>query len=97
MKYGLEERVIKKLVTFFKKYDFIDQVLLFGSRARGDYGKSSDIDLCIFSNTMTNLEFSKLKFELDELPIFHKIDIVHFKKVDKELQNNIIKIGKKLK
>ena len=97
MRYGLEKRVIKRLITFFKKYDFIDQVLLFGSRARGDYGKSSDIDLCIFSNTMTNLEFSKLKFELDELPIFHKIDIVHFKKVDKELQNNIIKIGKKLK
>ena len=97
MRYGLEERVIKRLITFFKKYDFIDQVLLFGSRARGDYGKSSDIDLCIFSNTMTNLEFSKLKFELDELPIFHKIDIVHFENVDKELQNNIIKIGKKLK
>ena len=46
---------------------------------------------------MTSLEFSKLKFELDGLPIFHKIDVVHFEKVDKQLQNNIIKIGKKEK
>ena len=39
---------------------------------------------------------SKLKFELDGLPIFYKIDIVHFERVDSQLQNNIIKYGKNL-
>ena len=96
MRYGLEESVIKRLVTFFDKYNFINKVMIFGSRARGDYGKSSDIDLCLFSDAMTSLEFSKLKFELDGLPIFYKIDIVHFEKVDNQLQNNIIKYGKNL-
>jgi predicted nucleotidyltransferase len=96
MRYGLEEKVIYRLVNFFEKYSFIDKVVIFGSRVKGTYGKSSDIDLCIFSKTMSSLEFSKLRFELDELPIFHKIDIMHFEKVDSELQENIVKVGKKI-
>ncbi len=42
---------------------------------------------------MSSLDFSKLKFKLDELPILYKIDIVHFEKVDSNLQKNIIENG----
>lgn len=34
---------------------------------------------------MTDIQFSKLKFEIDELPILYKLDVVHFEKVNKEL------------
>ena len=93
MRFGLKNSVIQKLKSFFERYRFINKVMIFGSRARGDYGKSSDIDLCLFSKNMSSREFSKLKFKLDELPILYKIDIVHFEKVDRKLQENIIKVG----
>jgi proline iminopeptidase len=96
MKYGLKESIINQLKKFFSQYNFIDDVMIFGSRGRGDYSHSSDIDIAIFSKTMTSSDFSKLKFKLDELPILHKIDIIHFEKVDITLQNNILKFGKRL-
>jgi len=96
MKYGLDDRVINRLKDFFAKYDFIDDVVIFGSRGRGDYSRSSDIDISIFSKTMSNQEFSRLKFQLDGLHILQKIDIIHFEKVDSTLQKNIIKFAKRL-
>ena len=96
MSYILEEKVIKKLKNFFAQYSFIDKVMIFGSRAKGTNGATSDIDICLFSTTMSSQELSQLRFELDELPIFYHIDTVHFEKVDKILQANILKEGKVL-
>jgi len=93
MKYGLKETTLLILENFFKKYQFIDKVMIFGSRVRGDYSRSSDIDLCVFSKNMSSRDFSKLRFEIDELPILQKIDIIHFEKIDSNLQKNIIQYG----
>ncbi len=43
---GIKENVINAICALAKKHD-IDQVVLFGSRARGDYGRASDIDLAV--------------------------------------------------
>jgi len=96
MIYQIESHIAQKLIDFFDKFDFIDKVVVFGSRARHDCSPKSDIDLCIYSLEMTDIEFSKLKFELDELPILYKIDIVHFEKVNRELQDNVERDGKLL-
>jgi type I restriction enzyme S subunit len=43
---------------------------------------------------MSDKEFSKLRLEIDDLPILQKLDVVHFEKVNAELQNNVEKDGK---
>ena len=43
---GIREQVIKEIIDFAKKYD-VEKVLLFGSRARGDFKRTSDIDLAV--------------------------------------------------
>ena len=43
------QRKIEKIVNALKKLD-VKKILLFGSRARGDYLKNSDIDLAIDGN-----------------------------------------------
>ena len=40
---GIKPKVIEEIRTFAKKYN-IDKVILFGSRARGDYRRTSDIE-----------------------------------------------------
>lgn len=45
-KTGIRSVVIKEIRTLAEKYE-IEQVLLFGSRARGDFYRSSDIDLAV--------------------------------------------------
>lgn len=43
---GIRVKVIEEIKAFAVKYD-IQKVILFGSRARGDYRERSDIDLAI--------------------------------------------------
>ena|GEM_PF-843064 len=96
MIYQLEPHVANTLKEFFNQFDFIDKVVIFGSRAKHTANPKSDIDLCIYSLEMTDIQFSKLKSEIDELPILYKIDVVHFEKVNKELQDNVERNGKLL-
>lgn len=66
----LEKRIVDEIVCIAQKYNYINKVILFGSRARGDNSPRSDIDLAIYSdkslvefiediemNTHTLLEF----------------------------------------
>lgn len=43
-KYGIKQIVLDEIEDLAKKYQ-IKKVILFGSRARGDYRQTSDIDL----------------------------------------------------
>ena len=92
MKYGLTEETynkIKKVIESNNKYIF----KLFGSRARGDYKKNSDIDIAVFKNVPEKDEF-KIKNEIDEIDIIYKIDLVFIKdKTKPELLKSIEKDG----
>ena len=44
--FGLSERALDDIRALAKQYG-IERVILFGSRARGDYRRTSDIDLAI--------------------------------------------------
>lgn len=41
---GLENKLIDEIISIAKRYD-VDKLVLFGSRARGDYKEKSDIDI----------------------------------------------------
>ncbi len=74
MKYGLSKEVYEKIKLVLeknKKY----KILLFGSRARGDYKETSDIDLAVLSEISRDEQY-KLMNEIDLLDIVYKIDIV---------------------
>ena len=43
---GIKEGLIEEIIVLAKKYD-IEKVILFGSRARGDYHRTSDIDIAV--------------------------------------------------
>lgn len=96
MIYQLEKHIADLLKDFFNNYEFIDKVVVFGSRAKHNANPKSDIDLCVYSSKMSDKEFSKLRLEIDDLPILQKLDVVHFEKVNAELQSNVEKDGKLL-
>jgi len=96
MSYQIEEHIAKRLKDFFAKFDFIDKVVVFGSRAKHNANPKSDIDLCVYSLNMSSTQFSILKMEIDELPILYKLDVVHFENSDNALKENIEREGKLL-
>lgn len=53
---GISEEVIKEITSLAEKYD-ITKVILFGSRARGDYHRASDIDLAVYGGDVISFSF----------------------------------------
>ena len=45
--YGLLDRNLKFILEAISKYPEIEEVIIFGSRAMGNYKKGSDIDLAL--------------------------------------------------
>ena len=81
MRYGLSEEIylkIKNIINKFPQYQF----KIFGSRARGDYKNSSDIDIAVFGDVTSQDEFLILN-EFDLLDIIYTIDVLFIKKINK--------------
>ena len=47
MNYGILERDLRYIIEAIKKHPQIEEVIIFGSRAMGNYKVASDIDIYI--------------------------------------------------
>ena len=72
---GLDLHVIKKLLNVFSHYPEIQTVTLYGSRAKGNFTPSSDIDLCLTAPDLTYSQFIKATTELDDRLLPYNIDL----------------------
>lgn len=74
MKFGLTEKEILLLESVFEKNRGIEKVFIYGSRAKGNYKKTSDIDLAICFSSGAKKSIAILRSELEDLPIIYSID-----------------------
>jgi len=91
---GLTQKELEILKSVFEKFDEINEVILFGSRALGTHKKSSDIDLAIKGKVNINT-LSKLKYTLEEetiLPYFFDV-IIYDNLENQELKKHIDEFG----
>lgn len=87
---GIKKIVLREICEIAQRCE-IDRVILFGSRARGDNGERSDIDLAV-SGGRTQL-FSLMVDE--ETSTLLKFDVVNLDgTVQRELRESIRKEGK---
>jgi nucleotidyltransferase substrate binding protein (TIGR01987 family) len=91
--YGLTEEEFYQLINILKAYSKdIEWVKIFGSRARGDHKKTSDIDLAISFKKDKLLE---IKDDFYNAVISHMVDIIDYNKnTNENLKNFIDKEGK---
>lgn len=75
MKFGLDENVIQKIQSVFTKYPSVKQVIIYGSRAQGNYKNGSDIDLTFIGDTISDQEWTKIVFDLDDLLTPYTFDL----------------------
>ena len=89
---GIREQVIEEIRTLAEKYQ-IEKIYLFGSRARGDYHRTSDIDLAVSGG-----DFDRFALDIDEdTSTLLKFDIVDLNRiVHPELLDAIQKEGRVL-
>lgn len=83
-KYGLGKENFYKLIDVFEQYaEIIENVTIFGSRARGDFKVTSDIDIAI-KFRKENEQLYKIIDELSQLNIIYTLDVIDYDKVCNE-------------
>lgn len=89
MSYHLEQRVEDDIIQIAKK-NHVKKLILFGSRARGDNGERSDIDLAASGGDIMNFYY-ELEEDAHTLLMF---DVVNLdEKISEELQGEIERDG----
>ncbi|PAV12643.1 hypothetical protein ASJ81_20050 [Methanosarcina spelaei] len=80
------------LIEFFKEENAI--VILFGSRARGDYSRVSDIDIGILpKNRLDRKKLVLLKEKIDNLNFPYTVDVVDLSKVSEAFREKALREG----
>jgi uncharacterized protein len=75
--YGVDADLLARAVDTLAAQPKVRKVVLFGSRARGDYSPGSDIDLAVSAPGLGFDEFLDLRASLSGLPLVFKMDLVH--------------------
>lgn len=94
MKYGLTDTEITKLSDFFARYEEIEKVLLYGSRAKGNYKPFSDVDLTLVGEKLTHHDLNQITWAIDDLLLPYQFDISLFHKLtNPDLKEHIERKG----
>ena len=71
----------------------VERVILFGSRAKGNYRDGSDIDLCLYGNISLG-QIYILQDLLDDLMLPYKFDLIVYNTINNpELIEHIERVG----
>ncbi len=95
MDFGLREQDLYEIIALFQRFPAIDEAIIFGSRAKGNYKKGSDVDIAIKGAGITHDLVAEISFCLNEdsdMPYF--FDLVHFDEItERDLSEHINRVG----
>lgn len=95
MPFGLSEKVIDNINSVFRRFPGVDEVILYGSRAKGNFRTGSDIDLTIKGHKIDLSTLYKIERDLDDLMLPYHIDLSILHQIDNpELLGHIQRVGK---
>lgn len=80
--FGLPPATLEKLNSVFAQHTAIDSVLLYGSRAKGNYRAGSDIDLTIKGDEVSFDELMQIENEIDDLMLPYTVDLSQYRQLE---------------
>jgi len=78
MQYGLKATAIEQIKSVFSRHSQVECVILYGSRAMGNFKKGSDIDFTLKGEDLSLSLVHKIEIELDDLLLPYTFDISIF-------------------
>jgi len=92
--FGIPEDLLLNIKNIFSKYNQINSVILYGSRAKGTFREGSDIDITLIGNNITNSILNNVETEIDELDSPYLFDISIYQQISSiNLKDHIDRIG----
>jgi predicted nucleotidyltransferase len=80
-RFGLPPESVAQIQQVFSAYPEIEQAILYGSRAKGNYRPGSDIDLTLVGD-LSGARFLALQTQLDDLLLPYTLDISLFSQLN---------------
>jgi len=94
MKFGLTENTVQKITNLISQYEEIEEAIIYGSRAKGNFRNGSDIDLVFKGAHLTLSLLNKLDQNLDDLMTPYKFDLSIYGHINNpDLKDHIQRIG----
>ena len=82
MLYGLSEKTIERIIGIFRSHNEIEEAILYGSRAKGNFKPGSDIDLALKGPDLNLKIMSKITLALDDLLLPYTFDLCIYHQID---------------
>ncbi len=79
--FGLSDKVIEDICSVFERHANIEKVVIFGSRAKGNYSSGSDIDLAVKGDGISFSQLMDINVGIEDLGLLYKVDVVSYNKV----------------
>jgi len=84
MPYGLKDIELQKLSEVFASKERIERVVLYGSRAKGNYKPFSDVDITLIGQELTHTDLNRISLAIDDLLLPYQFDISIFRALKNE-------------
>jgi len=94
MPYGLKASAIRQINDVFARYGTVWEVILYGSRAKGNFKPGSDIDLTLKGEGLNLQTLNRIDFDLDDLLLPYTFDLSIYSQIDNiDLIEHIERVG----
>lgn len=95
MRFGLTEDTIDRIKKVFSGYRQIDQAIIYGSRAKGNFRNGSDIDIVLKGKGLHLSMINKILLDLDELMLPYTFDVSNFEQISNgDVIEHINRVGR---
>lgn len=78
---GLNDEHREALIDVLSADANVERIVLFGSRATGTYSATSDIDIALFGDELSQHDVGRLGAIVDNLPYPHKVDLLAYRSI----------------
>jgi uncharacterized protein len=94
MPFGLPDEAAEAICSVFRRHQQIDTVILYGSRAKGNFKQGSDIDLTFKGNQLMQETLNRIDTELDDLLLPWMFDLSIYSNIgNPDLIDHIDRVG----
>ena len=93
--FGLSDKTVQDIKNIFSNFEQVEKVVIYGSRAKRNYRKGSDVDLTFFGDNLTLNTLYEIEEKIEELNLPYMFDLSIFKQIDNQnVIEHINRVGK---
>lgn len=92
--YGLTSFTLTSINQIFKENIGVEEAILYGSRAKGNYKPGSDIDITLKGKSLTISDLNRIMNQFDDSFLPYQFDVSLFDHIDNDdLRDHIQRVG----